>query len=73
MPPDGALPACRLPEGSTVRVRIDMAARSMAVSVNGQPFIDTGEHMPAAGVKLWVSMYNYGDAVELLSTRKARA
>ena len=60
-------------EGSTVCIRVDMAARSMAVSVNGQPFVDTGEPLPAAGVKLWVSLFCNGDAVELLSDGKAAA
>ena len=54
--------------GSTVRLRIDMAARSLAVSVNGQPFIDTDEQLPAAGVKLWVHLRTADDTVELTST-----
>ena len=55
--------------GLIVELTIDMDRRKLLVSVAGAPAVDTDVALPEA-VRLWCSLYNKGDAVQLVSFSK---
>lgn len=52
--------------GARVLMRVDMGAKALAFSVNGEPFVDCAVELPAEGVRPWAFLYHEGDSITLV-------
>lgn len=54
---------CGKQEGCVVECHVDMDAKTLAFSVNGQAPKDCGITLPSEGVRPWIFLYHEGDSV----------
>jgi len=54
---------CNKQEGSVITCYIDMDAKTLKFSANGEDPIDTGVTLPDHGVRPWIFLYHEGDSV----------
>ena len=52
----------RMP-GAVIQAHVDMGARKLSFSVNGNAPVDSGVQLPEAGVRPWIFLYHEGDSV----------
>lgn len=51
--------------GSTVVAKVDMEAKTLEFSINGDEFIDSGVALPVEGVRPWCFLYHEGDSITM--------
>jgi hypothetical protein len=51
--------------GSSVLMKVDMGAKALSYSINGNEFIEAGIALPEGGVRPWCFLYHEGDSVTI--------
>ena len=51
--------------GAVIQTNVDMDAKTLSFSINGNAPIDAGIALPEAGVRPWIFLYHEGDSVTL--------